>query len=195
MAAQYAHHFRSFDRGNSIPGTIEPIASQIGILYRYIDSVCGDSYLLDDGLRAKVALSCLIQPQIGDKVCVSTDGRGGNYITAILNRADATKTTLQVSGGEKLTIAMPKLELYGDQSLELSAPKLNLTAMGGKLVISARQVMTHASDSIVEVARSYFGKVSHYGVQAAELMHLKSRQKIIVAEKDIRLDGEHINMG
>jgi hypothetical protein len=86
---------------------------------------------------AGVAFSCLLQPCVGDTVLISQPDHGQQgFILAILRRPDASQGELQLPGDTRVTLGSQgmrvqsnKVQLEGRESLDLTAPALNLTAV------------------------------------------------------------------
>ena len=67
------------------------------------------------------AFSCLVQPDVGDRVLLSTDPTGDCYILSVLKRDVSVKETeLTIPGDVSLHADSGSLRLSADQSLSLS---------------------------------------------------------------------------
>jgi len=88
-------------------------------------------------LPARRALSCLLEPALGDRVWVV--GQDGTYfITAVLERPEATPLQLAIEGDVGLAVRNGRLSIAATQGIELATPQtLGLTA--GALNVEARK--------------------------------------------------------
>lgn len=77
-------------------------------------------------LEARRAVSCLIEPAVGDTVLLLADGRVGQRVLAVLDRDAATALTLTAGDGRGLTIAAPDITLSADRRLSATAPETAL---------------------------------------------------------------------
>jgi hypothetical protein len=162
----------------------------------------GSLYRTDNGLRAQAALSCVIKPETGDLVQLF-NAEGRSFITAILcrqafERADAGERSIEISiaGADTLLLSVPKLCCVATESIALVAGQAcDITSPHGRVTLTARNLFTVASDTLVQQARTALTHAVNYSVKALELLHLKGRQQLISAETEVRLDGQYINMG
>src|ERR1700733_5371203 len=83
--------------------------------------------------RAERALSCLVEPHVGDLVLVHCT-EDGAYVLSILGRRSPGDVRLVVKGDAELS-ATGKLAIASDTKLELRAPGLEVHATDGALFI------------------------------------------------------------
>ncbi len=152
--------------------------------------------LLSDGRYARVAVSCLLRPQPGDRVALTDLGRDEVYVHAILERESAQPANLQVPGAESITLSGPRLSLAASESLHVqSLQDIELAAAAGAVSIAAPHVAITAVDSLVQSAKQWLASVGACTLQVRSLMRLHGQQAIVTAEKDMKLDAERISVG
>lgn len=104
-------------------------------------------------MEAERAVSCLVEPILGDQVLLACIDGGACFVLAILRREDASSPTcLSVDGG--LTIAVPrgKLELSSRDGVTLSSPR-EVSLLASELVLTAARASTT------------LGELSHVGAR------------------------------
>jgi hypothetical protein len=185
------------------PARAELPQAQAGSFASACIAACeGDTYSMDNGRHARAALSCLVKPETGDLVQLFHTG-AQCFITAILHRAaferaDTTERRIDIAvgGADTLQLNVRKLACVADESISLCAGQsCEIASPGGRVMLTARNLFTIASDNLVQQARTSLTQALNYSVKALELLHLKGRQQLISAETEIRLDGQYINMG
>jgi len=153
---------------------------------------------LDDGRAAQPALSCLLQPMVGDQVVV-WQGPDQAYVTQILLRtaeAMAAEAVLSVAGHSRLSIRQAQLDLTASEVLKLRClDDVELTSLRGAVRTSARDILSAASDSLVQTARHWIAQAELAALQVTGLLRAHSQQTLITAEKDMKLDAERISLG
>lgn len=156
----------------------------------YIGQITGfdaqsQQWLLDRCFTANKALSLMIEPNVGDKVCfVEVDGQ--YYINQLLSRADQ-QAELTITSQQKMHWVAPKMTFTAFEQLEMVS--LN------KVMMSGKDCVMSAANSMVQHAENLIQQVGQLSVSARGLMKLTGKQQVIIAEKDVRIDGERINMG
>jgi len=99
-----------------------------------------DTYVVQTdhaALPARRALSCLLEPALGDRVWVV--GEDGTYfITAVLERSASVPLQLAMEGDVNLAVRNGRFNIAATQGIELATPQaLGLTA--GELNVKARK--------------------------------------------------------
>lgn len=186
-------------------------------------------------LRAKVAFSCLVTPEAGDRVLVNvsssmTNGqKNESHIIAIIERQHANNMKLAFPGdvameakaGNINLTAAKQVNLTSAESTKISSAELAVNVLDAnvraeKLSISGDSVtsqwrdVTSISDAmnlIVERMSQRF-KNSFKQVEGVEqknsknylqnvnqTLSVRSRDAVITARKDVKIDGERIHMG
>lgn len=107
-------------------------------------------------LRARRALSCLVEPLLHDCVLVAAQGNVA-YVLAVLER-EAGTTTLKVDGDLDLSVPNGKLRIVGGEGIDVVSPKeLNVLAStlawhANQLKVTASEVVTVASRVVADIA-------------------------------------------
>ena len=101
-------------------------------------------------LEARQAASCLLRPELADKVLVSGASAADCYVIAVLERFGSTEQHLQFSGDTLLSVQGGTLRMAGSEGLELKA--------GTTVTVTASEVDMRASK-----ASLVFGELSAIG--------------------------------
>lgn len=154
-----------------------------------------DRYLLDNGRLALRAPSCLLQPQIGDRVMVLALGDEG-HIVHILARSKDSPAQLSVSRASSLVMRQDEILLDCRRRLRLrSLGDTEVTAATGTLSLQGRNLFAHALDSLVQQSSHWVARMGHALIEASELLRAHGRQTLVTADQDIKIDAERISMG
>src|SRR5690349_762499 len=104
--------------------------------------------LSDRRVLAKRAASCLLEPAPGDRVWVVGQSGEGFFMIAVLERADATATKLQLDGdvtvaaGGRMTLSAPEgIGLSTAAKLDVQADELDIRARVGQVVLERAAVV------------------------------------------------------
>jgi hypothetical protein len=172
-----------------------PRSPAVSVVSRVIVAQVGDDYRLDDASLATAATSCLLRPLAGDRVLVSDCG-DQVFILHVLSRAAGQAADLGVAGAERLRIGHARLDLYASEAMALRSLKdLELQAVTGSLGLSARNLLITAIDSLLERVRHRISRAEEICMRARGLLKLHGQNGFITAERDVRIDGERINVG
>lgn len=153
-------------------------------------------YLLDDGRIAQQATSCLLAPELGDRVLTATCGQNDNYILHILRRSPGAEAFLSVPGASQLTMRQARIALSGTEQVSVHAlHNVDITAAAGVLTLSARNLFSTVTESLVENVRHYVGNVEQYLLDVKKLLRMHGKQASVTAEQDVKVDAERISMG
>ena len=110
-----------------------------------ITALAGDRWSLrtDDGVTASAAraLSCLVEPCLGDRVLVAL-GSGESYVLAVLQR-DAEGVELSAPGNVTVRVADGAFRVAARDGVELASAK--------DLTLAAARLMVHAAEGNVAV--------------------------------------------
>ena len=182
---------RTLNVDSTVPiNTAALIDTRIAVLFD--DGSC----LLGNGMRALRALSCLVEPQVGDRILAGAAGDGGCHILHILARADGDSARLSVPGAHELALCQSRIALHAVERLQMgSAGEASLTAAGGTLSLNGRNLFVTVTDSIVEQAAHYVGKIGQYLLDVRALLRLHGNDALITAARDVKVDAERISMG
>ena len=151
---------------------------------------------LDDGRAAQRALSCLIEPMPGDRVLVAAAGDDECYVVHVLARGRAERALLSVPGASALTIAQARIDIGATERVAIrSLRDVEVSAVSGVLALNARNLFATVSDSLVENARHYVGRIGDFLLDVSSLLRAHGKQALVTAEEDIKMDAKRISMG
>lgn len=174
------------------PGPTEAPAQVLGVRASVV-AIHADGVELDDGRRAALALSCLIQPQVGDQVLVADNPA---LILAILQREAGQPAELQVPGASALRLSQRKIAIEASECLALrSLRDAELTAATGTLRLAARNLFTTVLETLVERAADRLAKVGSFALDVSTLLRMRSRHGIVTADQQMRIDAEQLHLG
>lgn len=159
------------------------------------------------------ALSCLIEPQIGDEVLISGPDRNRVYLIAVISRSSHAAVSLQVQGDLAISSKTGTVSVHSatgtligsDTALELHAPRFEQTNDTAKITIEQMQYAGHTveatvgrttffsnvialmADRINSVARLCFRHVK-------EVDHVRAQSIDYEAEKLTRVHGGYTTL-
>ena len=153
----------------------------------------GDRAVLEDGRRPALAVSCIVRPEPGDTVLVA---HAPLLVLAVLERpGTGGAARINVPGAVSVKLQQERIALEATQSLALrSLRDAELTAVGS-LGLTARNLFTHAVETLVERAADRIAKVGSFALDATRLLRIQSRHGVVRAEKQLCLDAEQIHLG
>ncbi len=157
------------------------------------------------------AVSCLVEPLVGDTVLASSNGSAGAWhVLSVLEREHATPTTLSADGDLAIHLPSGKLDVVTKDgaavtsggSIDLTSPRLAAQAVEADLrfesaTASGRtaQVLFEAVKVSVEGAELLADRVTTRARQAmrilTELDQLRARCVDYVAKKSLRMHAEN----
>lgn len=150
--------------------------------------------LLGNGARAARAVSCLVEPVVGDRVLASASAEGRWHVLHILAR-EAGPAHVSVPGADALAIRQRCVTMHAVDALDLAcAGDVSLTS-ARTLSVSARNLFRTVAGTVVEQAAQHVGRMGQYLLDARELLRLHGQNALITAERDVKVDGERISMG
>lgn len=153
-------------------------------------------YLLDNGCLAQQAISCLITPEVGDRILAVRCPDGDYYIVHVLSRICSDDFELKAPGARRLVISQSRITLTATEDISLRALRnAEITAATGTLALNAKNLFATVSESLVQNVRHYVGKAEQYLLDVGQLLRLHGQQTMITADKDVKVDGERISMG
>lgn len=165
----------------------------------------------DDGdLFAKRALSCLIEPVIGDRVLVAGDLHDEIFIIAVLERPDASPITIAVDGDLTLGVPHGRLSMAAGKGIDLMTAA-DMTMTGSEITVRAPrgQVLldhlTYIGSKVFAQAQAFklvgelfdavFERISHKVKRSykivEEIDHVRSGQIDYRAENNMSLRGKN----
>lgn len=147
-------------------------------------------WVLDNEQIARCATSCLIEPITGDQVMVIQHGNL-TTIFAILSRlkdaTQASEATLTVPDVHKVTFQCEDLLMQCRQGITFQS--------AGKIVLQSKHFIQEVKQNIVQIFRGFIAKGEQWNLTTQYLNRMHSRQQMITAEKEIKVDADRINMG
>lgn len=160
--------------------------------------------------RALCAPSCLLQPEIGDKVLVVTDTEGEDYVLAVLTRAGGSgarlslpaNSDLQTQGGTLKISGRDGLSLQSARQVSLQSAQLRVDALQGDVTIHQLAIVGDAwkscIDTVKTVGRSVdsvlerlHSRVSRSYRRVEELDQVKAGQIDYQADSSLQLHGKY----
>lgn len=142
-------------------------------------------WIIDNKFQANCAINLLVKPCVGDKICfVELDD--SYYITQLLSR-ETLDETITIQSDKKMHWLAPEFKLTAFNNLEFVS--LN------QITITSKNYMMSAANTMLQQAESLLQQVGKFSLTAKGLLRLNAKQQVITAEKDVRIDGERINMG
>lgn len=165
--------------------------------------------------RARLAASCLLQPQVGDTVwCCGVvcdaapagaagDGQAARYwITQVLERAEAAGARVQLPADATLASADGRLALQADE-LQVRSGRLSLLTEQASVIGGAWEAVLGAVQLTGQTLRSVFDRVTHTsqqhrrvttGIDAvhADVLELQANQLASVHGEHVLVQGERL---
>lgn len=167
------------------------------------------SFVIDQSLPAKQAMSCLVTPEIGDTV-LYWNNANQRWILAVLTSVskvsdEASEKTnndfqkprsVSLPNQEAMQINGKKLLLNAQQTMQLnSMGNIQLNAVVGKLMLNAKHCVYSIQESLMQMARTLLQRSDYIDQQASKVLKSHAQQQLITAEKDVKIDAQRINMG
>lgn len=153
-----------------------------------------DVFHLGDGGVARVAVSCLVRPAVGDRVLVSGNG-GERFILHILAREPGGRASLGVPGAGEVCLEQDRLTLLARERLALrSLADLDMTALA-TLSQSATNQFVHVAQALIETLNQHVSHAHTRTWESEALLALHAGQVLFSAESDFRVDAERISLG
>lgn len=174
--------------------------SQIGI----ITQVSHDELYQIDNTPiscAKQALSCLVKPQLGDKV-IYWQLNDEKWVLAVLENthtapaSDASARSISLPNQQAINIEADKLSVTARKRIALSSLEdIQINAAMGKLSISAARCYQSIRESLVQMSKQFIQRGEYVDQQASKLMKSHAGHHVMTADHDIKVDADRINMG
>ncbi len=205
------------------PVAVGPAEGAVMDNARVIRKESGEYLLLTSGalaLRARRAAGCLLDPEENDTVLLARNLQSGTYILTVLEKASAGgtllldgDTTLESTG--KLTLSGNSVDIDANGEgigvkggvAELSLAALTLSAGITKLTTGrlslAASVFDTVAERVTQRVRDCFRWVSGIDSTRASQVHVNVEKRMdmtagnmaIVAEGEVKVDGEKIRLG
>lgn len=143
--------------------------------------------------KLQKASSCLIEPEINDKVLVFMEPDGDNYILSVLSRQSQTPSTVAFENGVSIKV--------NKGVFNVESPDIQLLAKN-TLKLSSRNMDTLADRWIQKVKRSYRtveefeeSKIGRLRCLVKGMFFVKSEKTTLLSEKAVKIDGDKILLG
>jgi len=159
---------------------------------------------------ARRAASCLLAPEVGDRVLVATTEDGQGWVVAVLERGATREATIDLEGDVAVRVTNGKLRLVAQEGIDLLTGKdvsvtsgtFRLTAAVGTVVVDQLAYLGRAAsaevaklklwatsfDSVLERLSS---KVKRSYRTVEELEQLRAERIDWAARKNLSLRGEN----
>lgn len=158
---------------------------------------------------ARKAASCLLVPDVGDRVLVAVDGRGEAFVLAVLERDSETRATLElprrtmVQAAERLSFVAPEgIDVVGGDEVRIASANVAVnsarTRIASRVVdvvgeavgaeLGTVKVVAKTVDSILERVSQRVQRSFKWVEQTDQV---KARQLDYAAETIAHFRGEH----
>ena len=157
--------------------------------------VSENSWALKAGQKASRALSCLIEPEQGDRVLVACEGLE-RVILSVISRQAGAVVSLNTANGGDVQVTSGSISLHAERSVELqagasillAAPFGDVESVAGNLTQSVQGCAVMLADTIVDKARNVH-------LSADESIITRAQVHSMTADQDLFMDADRINMG
>ncbi len=164
--------------------------------------------------QAKRAVSCLVQPELGDVVLLATFADGTSYVLAVLERDDADgATNIAVDGDLQIRVprgsfgvaAQEDVNLVSAKELSMVSGRFNVNAVDGNVVLQRLTYVGRFVRSEVEKLKLFAGaldsvlerfsqKVKRSYRTVEEFDQLRAERVDYTAKKTMSLHGKNTLM-
>lgn len=170
----------------------------------------------DVEVRARRALSCLVSPNLGDRVLLARLGDGSSFVLAVLEREEED-AELRIASDRSISIEAPagRVDVVASEGISLvTAGKLSasfdtLMAVGQRVLADARKatLVGGVVETIADVlaqrlkrsTRVVTGvdqlRAGHADYQVDKALRIHSENAFVTASQVVKLDGENIHLG
>ncbi|MCY7293845.1 DUF3540 domain-containing protein [Alteromonas sp. a30] len=166
-------------------------------------------YSIDHRFSAKKALSCLLNPELGDQVLYYQQGEHSWIVSVLESECDAMQAAsneqknsttkdriISINNQAPITLETARFTVNAKDSISMNAAQnIQLTAVLGKLSISARSLIQSVQESCISLAKHWLNRAEYIDQEAEKLLKTHAQHQLMTAEKDVKVDAERINMG
>ncbi len=153
-------------------------------------------FLLDDGRMVRRALSCLLAPEVGDRVLVACGANGEGFVLHLLQRQDMSLVRLSVPGASELRIEQARIALQANEEIAIKSLRdVEITAATGLLALNADNLYSTVNECVVQTMRQYVGRAEQYLLDVSALLRLHGQHTLLLADQDVKVDAERISVG
>lgn len=162
-------------------------------------SSSGKLYLASyDAYELQTAVSCLIQPQEGDRVRATVD-QNKVFVTDILLRSKNSALNIDC-GDRKLSITAPDLLLNGGRKVEIKAEDITLRSKVSHWIAEcmnqfSKRWFVKTDDAWRKIKHSEDVEARNISYQADEVLSVKGKLTAISGSTVVKVDGSQIHMG
>ncbi len=152
-------------------------------------------FMIDGVVEAVQAVSCTIVPREGDEALYARQA-GKAFIIAVLAREGAEAASLRLPDDRGIHLQGRDIKLSARQTVDISAlGGVSISSLLGALSLNSKNLFINITETLVESVRRHISRVGQYALEARELLRLHGKHQVITADRDVRIDGERINMG
>jgi len=141
---------------------LTPTQPQSGMQTGSVSALDGDSCIVRLGwreIKASRAISCLVDPKVGDKVAVYTDD-DTNYIVHVLSRPDdAAARTITLGKDATLVTVAGEVSLIAGKGINAMTPG-HFNLVSGELMLTAREANSNFSSWTSRCEKAEFDSAS-----------------------------------
>lgn len=153
-------------------------------------------YQLDNGDYSRHSTGCLLEPEQGDLVLIYHSDTGDNYITQVLEKKQHQNGRINIKGVRQLSIEHDGINILANNKISMTCfADIDINAIAGNLTMQVNNLISSVRETIVETTRHRIAKAFTYALDVTGLLRIQSEQGILMAEKDLKIDAERINVG
>ena len=208
----------AFEHVEASPVLHQPAPAQTTrLLVGQVISVVDDTFRLKinggASMAAHKAVSCVLQPCVGDTVMCSSSSAGLHVLHILKRESNRHPAVISVPGAPSLSLEQTVVEVRAENltadvrrirarsdELHLVTRLTNLVTGGMELVADrlkriCRMEMSSAEDSVRTVENTDTLRTGRMLREASEIISHRSEIAVIEARGDVRVNGERITMG
>ena len=147
-------------------------------------------------IHARRAASCLLVPEVGDRVLCAVESRGDAFVLAVLERKEAGRATVElpertvVRAAERLSLAANEgVDIVGGGEVRISSAAVEVTSLRTRLASRALEVVGDAVGA--ELGRVKFVAKSIDGMM--ERLSQRIKRSFRVVEETDQVKARHID--
>ncbi len=152
-------------------------------------------WVLSAGQQASRALSCLVEPEPGDRVLVVCEGPE-RVILSVISRQTGAAVSLNTANDGDVQLTSGSISLHAERNIELqtqtsimlAAPFGDVESVACNLTQSVQGCAATLADTIVDKARNVH-------LTADESIITRAQVHSVTADQDLFMDADRINMG
>lgn len=182
-----------------------------------VTDISDNSFELYDGsikCKALKAVSCLIEPKIGDEVLLFNSVKSGLYITDILSTKIDSAIEIVAKNGMSIKTKDSSLSLVSDNAILVNANEANVVITKVNFLT---KITTFKSETLNIISSFYNGIIEHFNMKNESATHRVSghnelqcnssrkivkhsditnvKDSVLIAHAQVKIDADKINMG